>query len=78
MLAISSHSARVRGSGVPLMSVAGIRTARATDMRNTANATGGTSRTPSLMNSHTVLQMAHVSSQTNNVNGAKRSNCSVS
>ena len=39
-------------------------------MRNTANATGGTSRTPSLMNSHTVLQMAHVSTQTNNVDGA--------
>ena len=68
----------MRGSGVPRMSVAGIKTTSATDMRNTANATGGTSRTPSLMNSHTVLQMAHVSTQTNNVNGANGTNCSVS
>src|SRR5687767_7856049 len=64
----STHSRR-RGSGTPCRSVTGTITLTATHMRKAANVTGGTSRTPSLMNSHTVLQIAQVRIQTRSVAG---------
>ena len=69
---MSAQSARRRGQGAGRSRTTGSSTASATVMRYTANAAGGTSRTPSLMNSQTVLQIAQVNTQTNSVNGVMR------
>ena len=52
------------GIGTRCAMVTGTSTASAMESRNAEKVTGGTSRTQSLMNNHTVLQMAHVTTQT--------------
>ena len=72
VLRTTTHSDRPRGQGVRRSTITGNSTASAIAIRYTANAAGGTSRTPSLMNSQTVLQIAQVSTHTKRMNGVIR------
>src|SRR5215207_4144242 len=61
---ISAQSWRLFGSGTLSASVSGTMTRIAMIRRIAANDTGGTSRTPSLTNIHTELQITQVRIQT--------------
>ena len=62
------QSRACRGSGTRRIARIGRKTAIATTSRIAAKLTGGRSRSPSLMNSQTLLQIRHVTHQRTSVN----------